>query len=120
MTDLRKLKVSLTKHGSHKIAVLLRKYDKDEVLKHLEHSEPGVNIELAQAKKNLSVNEQGRVPDLWNEARLSGNKTIDALVLISIILSHYELITAMQNSTARYRFSGIVKRESIHEPSTYH
>lgn len=110
MTDLTKLDVSLTKHGAHKIAILLRKYDKDDILNHLEGSEPGVNIELAQAKKNLSVNRRGDVPDLWNEARQRGSETIDALVLIAIILSHHELISAIKNSTARYRFAGTIKR----------
>jgi len=110
MTDLTKLDVSLTKHGAHKIAILLRKYDKDDILNHLEGSEPGVNIELAQAKKNLSASRQGVVPDLWNDARQRGSETIDALVLTAIILSHHQIIDAIKNSTARYRFAGTVRR----------
>lgn len=120
MTDLMKLNVSLTKHGAHKIAILLRKYDKDEILQHLENSVPGVNIELAQAKKNLSASKRGEVvPNLWNEARQKGSETIDALVLISIILSHHELINAVRNSTNRYRFAGTVKREQLQNDKAY-
>lgn len=120
MTDLTKLNVSLTKHGAHKIAILLRKYDKDEILKHLENSEPGVNIELAQAKKNLSVNQRsGEVPELWNVARLKGSETIDALVLISIILSHHELINAVRKSTNRNRFAGTIKREQFQNDKAF-
>lgn len=109
MTNLKKLRVSLTKHGAHKLAILLRKYDKDEVLKHLVNSVPGVNIELAQAQKNLS-SKNGVVPDVWNEARTRGGPTLDALVLVSIILSHYELINALKNSKDRKGFAGTVMR----------
>lgn len=119
MTDLTKLKVSDTKHGAHKIAVLLRKYDKDEILKHLKHSEPGVNIDLPQAKHNLSVSRRGVVPDLWNEARKKGGETIDALVLVSIILSHHQLIDALRNSASKYRFAGTVKRAQFRTDKAY-
>ncbi len=72
MTDLSRLNVSLTKHGAHKIAELLKKYDKDVVLKHLWGSEPGIKIEAAQAKKTLSANSKGEVPEIWNKAKLRG------------------------------------------------
>ncbi len=109
-TDLQKLNVSLTKHGAHKIANLLCKYDKDEVLNHLEHSETGINIDLPQAKQNLSTDRRGVVPDLWNEARIKGSETINALVLSSIILSHHQLIDALEKSADKNRFAGTVKR----------
>jgi hypothetical protein len=112
MTDLKKLKVSLTKHGAHKIAILLRKYDKDSVLKHVKDEDLNVDIDLSQAKKNLSVNE-GRVPDLWNKARRNGNETIDALVLVAIILSHHELISVIKNSSAKHRFEGTIMRNQF-------
>lgn len=118
MTNLSKLRVSLTKHGAHKLAILLKKYDKDEVLNHLVNSEPGVNIELAQAKKNLSFT-NGAVPGVWNEARAKGDSTIDALVLMSIILSHYELINALKNSKNRVGFAGTVKRSDLANEKAY-
>lgn len=110
MTDLRKLNVSLTKHGAHKIAVLLKKYDKDEVLKHLWDSEPGINIELAQAKKTLSATRDNKVPDVWREAHLRGGATIDALVLLAITFSHHKLINAMKGGAGKRTFSGTIKR----------
>lgn len=104
MTDLKKLDVSLTKHGAHKIALLLRKYDKDEILNHIFGQEPGINIELAQAKKNLSVGRGNIVPELWNTARSMGPRAIDALVLTAIIFSHHKLIDAMASGkTAPFR-----------------
>lgn len=36
-----RLNVSLTKHGAHKVALLLRKYGKDDVLDHAEGKERG-------------------------------------------------------------------------------
>lgn len=110
MTDLRALNVSLTKHGAHKIAALLKKYDKDEVLNHLSGSEPGINIESAQAKKTLSVTGRNKVPELWLTAQQNGGETIDALVLVAIIFSHYQLIDAMKGGAGRRPFSGTIKR----------
>lgn len=109
MTNLRKLKVSLTKHGAHKLAHLLKKYDKDEVLEHLWDSEPGINIERAQALRNLSADEVA-VPPVWNVAKERGSEAVDALVLVAIIFSHHQLISAMQNSAAKAPFAGTIIR----------
>ncbi|MCX5848204.1 MAG: hypothetical protein NTW65_01960 [Deltaproteobacteria bacterium] len=119
MTDLTKLTVSLTKHGAHKLSILLKQYDKDEILEHLTGSEPGVNIELAQAKKNLSTNRNGIVPEFWNEARQSGSESIDALVLLAIIFSHHLLIDAIRNSTQRNRYAGTVKRNQFSDEKAF-
>lgn len=98
MTDLSKLNVSLTKHGAHKLAILLDEFPADQILKKLWGSSTGdVQIDEAQAKKNLSVGRDGEIPIFWAEAKKQGKQTIDALVLLSIIFSHYELIRAMSN-----------------------
>lgn len=54
MVDLKKLSVSFTKHGAHKLALLLRKHGKDDLLSNVSGVESDVNIDLAQAEKNLS------------------------------------------------------------------
>lgn len=113
MTRLGRLSVSLTKHGAHKIALLLRKYDASRILDHLENSEPGINIEFAQAKKNLAVSSNGIVPEVWNEARRLGPEAINALVLIAIIFSHSHLIEVLKNSENREGFSGTIKRSRM-------
>lgn len=113
MTDLKKLKVSLTKHGAHKIALLLKEYSADEILKHLWGDVEGVKIDEAQAKKNLSVNTAGKVPSLWNEARKLGDDAIDALVLIAIIFSHIDLIKIMKQNYDNNNFKGIVNRNQF-------
>ena len=109
MLELSRLTVSLTKHGAHKLAALLKKYDKDDILNRLEGVEPGINIELAQARKNLSVDGSGSVPDVWNKARAAGSESIDALVLIGVLFSHHQLLTAFRvGRTGAFR--GTIKR----------
>lgn len=97
MLNLEKLNVSLTKHGAHKIALLFRHVGTDHVLDSLWGHIPGIRIDEAQARKNLSASAE-KVPALWEKARASGHNTVDALVLIAIIFSHHDLITAMINS----------------------
>ncbi len=104
MTDLKRLRVSLTKHGAHKMAALLMRYPADEILRHLEGSVPGINIERAQAKKNLSVGPGNSVPQIWVQAKSLGKDAVNALTLLAIIFSHEKLITAMaQGSSGSHR-----------------
>lgn len=105
MTDLSRLNVSLTKHGVHKIALLLGKFDKDEVLKHLSDSVPGINIERAQARKTLALS-NGVVPAFWNVARERGSETLNALTLVAVIFSHHVLIEAMKSAANKKRYMG--------------
>lgn len=98
MTNLNSLKVSLTKHGAHKIAMLLQQHTANDILNHLLDSYPDINIDAAQARKNLSVR-GGAVPGIWDEVRALGVSAINALVLISIIFSHRDLIRAMRESS---------------------
>ncbi|PHV39202.1 hypothetical protein [Janthinobacterium sp. BJB304] len=110
-TNLTLLRVSLTKHGAHKLAILFEDFDSTQVLDHVWGSVDGVNIELAQAKKNLSARGQV-VPGLWDKARARGSETVSALVLIGIIFSHYQLINAMIRSTDEtVAFSGTIVRD---------
>jgi hypothetical protein len=93
--DLSKLKVSNTKHGAHKLAILLRKFPAEEVLDHVYDTALGIDINDVQVKKHLSVDSRGKAPALWNTARTLGDEAIDALVLVAIIFSHHEHIRAM-------------------------
>ncbi len=119
MTDLSKLTVSLTKHGAHKISQLLRQFDANDVLNHLDGSVPGINIESAQAKKNLSADADNIVPDIWDRVKPKGNDAINGLVLIGIIFSHHSLISAMQNSSNREQFTGTITRGNQLEGKAY-
>lgn len=106
MTDLLQLKVSLTKHNAHKIARLLKEYRIDQILGKLDD----VHAEGAQARKNLSVQADDKIPTVWIDAKRLGESAIDALVLVGIIFSHHELIDAMVKASARSRFSGRIER----------
>lgn len=119
MTKLGKLSVSLTKHGAHKIALLLKKYEAQSVLDHLHNSVAGVNIEAAQAKKNLSVSSDGHVPEVWNKAKMLGEGAIDALVLVAIIFSHSHLIQVTRRATNKTGRSGTIKREAMQNEKAF-
>lgn len=95
-TDLSKLKVSLTKHGAHKIAFLLQKFDKDDILNHLDEDSMDIHIDEAQTRRILSINEGQIAPDLWNEIKKYGLEDIFDLVFIAIVFSHHELISAFK------------------------
>lgn len=111
MTNFNLLDVSLTKHGAHKIAILLEKYNADDIQAHFSGSIPRVNIDSAQARGNLSVQEDGVVPAVWNEVRNLGVDAIRGLVLIAIIFSHRDLIQAMRESTT-FTFRGKIDRDT--------
>ncbi|MCX6249461.1 MAG: hypothetical protein NTX61_01795 [Bacteroidetes bacterium] len=95
-TNLNKLKVSLTKHGAHKIADLLLHFDKDDILNHLDGDYMDINIDAAQTRAILSLNAKGNAPDLWNEIKKYGLEDIFDLVFIAIVFSHVDFINALK------------------------
>jgi hypothetical protein len=112
MTDLSRLKVSLTKHGAHKVAPLLKKYRPDRVLRRLSGSQPGINIEAAQARATLAARD-GVVPPLWFQAKRLGPSAINALVFVAIVLSHHRLLEAMRRSQKRKAHRGTIVKGRI-------
>ena len=117
-TNLDRSKVSLTKHGAHKIAFLLQKFDKDEILNHLEGDYMDINIDPAQTRRILSISDSNKAPELWNEIKKYGLEDIFDLVFIAIVFSHNELITALKKAITEgcvikkrryYRWKGIYK-----------
>jgi hypothetical protein len=107
MTDLNRLRVSLTKHNAHKVASLLREYPASEVFRRLEE----VHAEAAQARKNLSVLPGDTLPPVWNKVQAVGPDAIDALVLVAIVFSHHDLITAMSKASGRSGLVGRIERD---------
>jgi hypothetical protein len=110
VTNLSKLRVSLTKHGAHKIALLLGQFKRDEVLKHLNNSVPGINIDSVQARKNLSVNIKNELPEIWDDVRRMGEEAINALVLLAIASSHEQLLKALQQGATTKRYAGRLEK----------
>lgn len=106
MTDLTRLRVSLTKHNAHKISRLLKDYPAAEVFNRLDE----VEAEAAQARKNLSTLPNGTLPPVWSKVQLLGADAVNALVLLALIFSHQDLIRAMQNASQRQGFVGTIER----------
>ncbi len=115
MTDLSRLKVSLTKHNAHKVALLLKQYDATEVFDKLDE----VRAEPAQARKNLSTVARDALPPVWSKVQALGEDAIDALVLVAIIFSHQDLITAMRTASSRKGFSGRIERDKQLQGKAY-
>lgn len=111
MTDLKKLKVSLTKHGAHKVVDLLEQVDLDQVLQSTWATVPGIKIDLPQARKTLSA-VGAVVPSLWIDARELPREQLRGIVLIGIVFSHWVLIEAMSQSITG-RGVGTVRRASV-------
>ncbi len=112
MADLRKLKVSLTKHGAHKIADLIKAFPRDLVLENISDRYHGIKIELAQTKSNLSAYPNGTLPYIWDEVRKLGDEHVNDLVILAIIFSHHRLIETMIESSTGDK-KGIIIRDKV-------
>ncbi len=99
---------SLTKHGAHKINILLKEFGTEGVLDNLWGELEGVHIDFPQAKKNLSAY-GGVVPQFWNDAVAAGDRALNGLVFMSIVLSHSDLVGAMKEG-AQGNYKGVVKK----------
>ncbi len=109
MTDLGQLTVSLTKHGAHKIAELLKAFPAENVLDQTRDKYQSINIDRAQAEKNLSVNARGEPPAIWNAVRELGDDEIENLVFLAIVFSHGKLIEAMTAAVEGPMFGRVVR-----------
>ncbi len=115
-TDLSKLRVSLTKHGAHKVAYLIKKFDKDDILNHLSGDYHSINIDYAQARKILSAGQDGIAPELWNRLRQYGEEDISDVVFISNVFSHVDLINTMIRGIED---NCVIKRGSVIDGKAY-
>jgi len=112
--DIRLLRVSLTKHGAYKVAALLRRYPVDEVLSHCRDRALGIDIDLAQAQRNLSTRQDEKVPDYWHDIKATNDeRLLNSCVFVSIIFSHYELISTMIRSTTRNCIGRVTRGQVI-------
>jgi len=112
MTNLSKLRVSLTKNGYHKVWALVKKYPITKVLQNVNGGVSNIHIEEAQARGILTGKNRNEMPLLWNEARKLSDESIQQLVLIAIIFSHCDLIQFMKDSSAK-KYNGVIKRSGL-------
>lgn len=90
-TDLNKLRVSLTKHGAHKVAYLIHAFNRNEILGHTSGDYNSIIIDHAQARRILSA----VLPILWEQLRQYGQEDICDIVFIANVFSHIDLINTM-------------------------
>lgn len=109
MTTIDNLRVSLTKHGAHKIYRILKDKDPDTVLQHTNDDKLHIHIDAAQARKNLSISGNDEVPKYWKQAKALGDDHLRALVLLAICHSHHTILKALINSKPRLG-NGLVLR----------
>ncbi|HEX3487108.1 MAG TPA: hypothetical protein VHT51_18780, partial [Micropepsaceae bacterium] len=112
MTDLKKLKVSLTKHGAHKISRLLKRFDPDKVLDNATGEVEGINIDRTQAAVIMSARRDGSIPNLWSDVKALGGDVVDAVIMLAIAFSHHDLIEALKHSGGRFAH-GVIKRPTL-------
>ncbi len=113
MLDLEKMRVSLTKNGYIKVADVVRRHRRNEILENIRGSYRGINLERSQVSKILSVDaDSGEVPEIWDEIKEHGDEAIDAFTFVAIILTHVELISVLaKGHTILYR--GVVSRSDL-------
>ena len=110
MEELETLTVSLTKHGAYKIYTIMSAQEPSNVLDFVNSDRLQVHIDEAQARKNLSVSDEGQVPAYWEAAKGFGDEYLRLLVLLAICHSHHKIIKALANSKPRLG-SGVILRE---------
>lgn len=113
MTYLNSLRVSLTKHGAHKVSELIKAFPKDEILNNTWDKYKGIRIDLAQTMKNLSTDSSGILPSIWDKVKHLGDEEIENLVLIAIIFSHHQLIKTMIVAQSDEMKGNIIRGEVI-------
>lgn len=107
------LKVSLTKNGYFKVAEVIKKHPRDEILDNIDGVYEGINLDTPQIKGMLSYDDAAKnFPEVWDEVRSLGDKAIEALVFISIIYSHQIFIEAFSRSKLS-EMRGCLKREEL-------
>lgn len=114
MVDLARLRVSLTKNGYMKIADLLRRHPRWEVLDNVSGAHADINLVRSQVANIMGEDLAGDPPEFWDEIRSRGDRAIDAFVLVAIIMSHVDLIDLLRRS-AQGHMKGHLERRAIGE-----
>ncbi len=99
MIQLYPLRVSLTKNGYIKIAYVLERHTRWEVLDNIRGVYPGINLARSQAANIMGESLSGELPEFWDEIRAYSDRAIRSFVLVAIIFSHVDLINLLQSSS---------------------
>jgi hypothetical protein len=105
MSGLHELNVSLTKNGYFKVADVIAKHPRHEVLNKIRSTYAGINLDRAQIANMLSADPSTKeLPEEWDEIRNYSKRAIDALVFISILFSHHTSHPRFMNSASTLAF----------------
>jgi hypothetical protein len=114
MLDLQPLRVSLTKNGYLKIAEVVKRHPRWEVLDNIRGAYRGVNLVRSQVANIMGEDISGELPEFWDEIRQHGDRAVDAFVLVAIIMSHGDLIHLLKASF-QGDMKGHLERASVGE-----
>ena len=113
MLHIERLRVSLTKNGYLKIADLVRRHSRWEVLDNAEGAHPGINIKRSQISNIMSADPiTGQLPEFWDRIKRFGNDAIDSFTLVAVILSHERLIHTLRRAS-RGNMRGRLRRQDL-------
>lgn len=109
MVNLDRLRVSLTKNGYLKIANVVMRHPRWEVLDNIHGVYRGINLARSQVANILGADITGDPPEFWDEIRSRGERAIEAFTLTAIIFSHVDLIQLLAGA-AQGDYKGHLRR----------
>lgn len=115
MAGLDDLKVSLTKNGYFKVADVIERHPRHEVLDNINGTYAGINLNRAQLANMLSADPATEeLPEEWDEIRDYSKRAIEAFTFLSILFSHHTLIEVFASSTTS-EMRGVLQRSDLGE-----
>ncbi|MDR5809535.1 hypothetical protein [Caballeronia sp. LZ019] len=119
MSGLSNLTVSLTKNGYQKIADVIIKHPRHEILANIHGVHAGINLDRSQIFNMLSGNPiTNELPEVWDEVRSFDEPQVRALTFIAILYSHNQLIGIFAKSkTGEMR--GTLRRDDFGNDKAY-
>ena len=104
---LKKLSTSLTKHNVHKLSSLIKKYNSEDILNHLDE----IKVDRPVTIATLSAYDKKNAPELWDKAGKQSIEFINGLLMIAIIFSHHRVLEIFTKaSNGEGSFSGKIVR----------
>jgi hypothetical protein len=118
MTDLKKLRVSLTKQGAHKILPVILANPTSDVIAATALLPKGQKVNTGHIRNILSAEANDVLPDIWQTAKVHSEETLRHLLLLAIVFSHHELIYAFA-ADDRTDGKGTVNRTDVANVKTF-
>jgi hypothetical protein len=113
MLKLDRLRVSLTKNGYLKIAELVEKFPREQILDNLDGKVRGVRLVDSQVANILSRDDvTHEIPGFWDGIRQHDKDAIRSFVMLAVIFSHHKLITLFR-TTSQGKMCGCITRDDL-------